>query len=1133
MLRSLRYYWKTNVAVGVAAAVMTATLTGALVVGDSVRGSLRDLALDRLGRIDYSLASDRFFSEKIAATFDDVGVAPAILLSGAAVHGSSSRRASSVQIVGVDERFWAMYDGDIQDAVRHLAPSSAPFPPAAVNASLADELGARVGDDLLLTFQQTSDVPRESLFGRKGTADVVQSIRVSVAALIPDNGAGRFRLQPHQGNAHNAYVDLGALQSALQRRGLVNGLLISTRADAEQIEADAGAAILQSAFDSAVSLGDLELELVSRSASTCLELLSDRFILSERTLAAALAASRRIGTPVLPVFTYLANSITAANGRSVPYSTISAVDLGALQQSPSPFGDLHLVSGAHAPLLGPDELLINEWVADDLEVIAGDSVTVSYYEVGVGGEQLLTRHIPMRVAGVVAVAGLGADRTLTPAYPGIQEAGDMSSWSAPFPVDFDRIRKRDEAYWDEYGATPKAFVSQATGLRLWSSRFGNATSIRFGAAPGMSLAQTAEGLQKELRHQLQPAQLGLAFQPVKAQALQAAAGATDFSGLFVGFSMFLIVAAALLTALLFRLGVEQRVREIGLLAALGFTRSSTRRRMLGEAALVAAAGGLLGLAGAWSYGWLMMAGLRTWWLQAVGTTALFLHAEPITLIAGWVASVAIAFIAIQQTVRRLLVIPARSLIAGKTTTTVSRASRRSRVAAIELLLAAIAITMGSVGGMNSMMLIILFFAGGGLLLIAGLTAFSHWLRREPGRHGGTRTKLALSAGNCRRHPGRSMACVALVASACFVIVAVGANRNVSDLSEVGAADREGAGGGFSLVAQTDIPIHQDLNSDAGRFELGLGQSDATSVLAGMKVFPFRRLPGEDASCLNLYKPQQPSILGAPPEFVERGGFRFKQAVDGSENPWALLERDLGPGVVPVIGDYNSVLWILHLGLGDDLILRDEGGDEVRLRFVALLDGSLFQSELIIAERNFLQHFPSRSGFGFFAVEAPPSALTDLTSTLESSLRRYGFDVQRTAVRLRRFADVQNTYLSTFQTLGGLGLLLGTIGLGVVLLRNVLERTGELATLRAIGFKRSVLSRMLVVENAFLLVIGVAIGTVAALVAVAPHLIDVGGRIPSLSLVLTVAIVVLVGLAASAAAAATALRTELLPTLKAE
>ena len=32
--------------------------------------------------------------------------------------------------------------------------------------------------------------------------------------------------------------------------------------------------------------------------------------------------------------------------------------------------------------------------------------------------------------------------------------------------------------------------------------------------------------------------------------------------------------------------------------------------------------GLLGLAGAYAYGWLVMHGLRTWWVGAVGTTAL-------------------------------------------------------------------------------------------------------------------------------------------------------------------------------------------------------------------------------------------------------------------------------------------------------------------------------------------------------------------------------------------------------------------------------------------------------------------------------------------------------------------------------
>jgi putative ABC transport system permease protein len=58
--RNLLYYWRTNLAViaGVAAAV--AVLAGALLVGDSVRASLRDLVLSRLGRTEYVISSTGF-----------------------------------------------------------------------------------------------------------------------------------------------------------------------------------------------------------------------------------------------------------------------------------------------------------------------------------------------------------------------------------------------------------------------------------------------------------------------------------------------------------------------------------------------------------------------------------------------------------------------------------------------------------------------------------------------------------------------------------------------------------------------------------------------------------------------------------------------------------------------------------------------------------------------------------------------------------------------------------------------------------------------------------------------------------------------------------------------------------------
>ena len=374
-----------------------------------------------------------------------------------------------------------------------------------------------------------------------------------------------------------------------------------------------------------------------------------------------------------------------------------------------------------------------------------------------------------------------------------------------------------------------------------------------------------------------------------------------------------------------------------------------------------------------------------------------------------------------------------------------------------------------------------------------------------------------------------MLCAALVGCACFVIVAVGANRRVEE------GPGESGTGGFSLVAEAEIPLHQDLNSAEGRFELGFSAA-AEAAVESTRVVLFRVLPGEDLSCLNLYQPRQPRLLGVPDELIERGGFQFQQVAGApgeQDNPWQVLRQELEPGVIPAIGDYNSVRWILHLGLGDELVVQDEWGRDLRLRLVGLLQGSLFQSELLISAADFEEHFPGRTGYGYFLLETPAASAGRVAAILEKTLSGYGFDATSTGAKLAGYRAVENTYLSTFQTLGGLGLLLGTLGLGIVLLRNVAERRGELATLRACGFRRSTLAGMLVAEHGFLLVAGMLLGSVAALVAVAPHLALPGTSIPWLSLLLTLLLVFLVGVEASVGAVFFALRRNLLAALKAE
>jgi ABC-type antimicrobial peptide transport system permease subunit len=206
---------------------------------------------------------------------------------------------------------------------------------------------------------------------------------------------------------------------------------------------------------------------------------------------------------------------------------------------------------------------------------------------------------------------------------------------------------------------------------------------------------------------------------------------------------------------------------------------------------------------------------------------------------------------------------------------------------------------------------------------------------------------------------------------------------------------------------------------------------------------------------------------------------------------------------------------------------------VSLRFVGLFEKGLFQSEVLISEKHFKEHFPSRTGYSFFLLDPPPGTSAETADILERRLGDYGFDVTPTQERLQRFQAVFNTYLATFQTLGGLGLLLGTLGLAAILLRNVVERRGELATLRALGFKRDSLGWLVVAENAFLLVIGVAIGTASALVAVAPHLLQGNALVPWTSLALTLLAILAVGMLACAAAVRGALRAPLLPALKAD
>lgn len=1111
---NLTYFWRTNLAVILGVATAVAVLAGALLVGDSVRASLRDLALSRLGKTDLIIAGTSFFREQLAtdlqaqpqfaAAFN--AACPLIALPGVATHGDSQRRAGNVQIYGVDERFWKFH-GQTQSLPND---NDDVF----ISEGLARELNSKIEDAVIVRIEKPSAIPVESLHGRKDELGI--TLRSTIRQILPSTALGEFSLQPQQSAVRAVFVPLKRLQRQLEQEGKANVILLSAKSSNSIQDA---AAMLKNTYQIA-DLG-LKVRVLEKQQSLSVEsdaaLMDDQLGEKVRTVAAA------ANLQAADVLSYLANVIRLGN-HEVPYSLVTA-----------------LATEEFARLLPPNavkdesSVVINDWTARELGAKVGDEISLDYYLWEQQGK-LATKTANFRVAVIVPMQGLAADRDLVPAYPGITGAESLADWDPPFPVDLTRVRKQDEAYWHDFRTTPKAFVLLSAGQRLWASRYGNRTSIRLTPTSGSDVASVAASYEKALRATLDPLQSGISLHAVREQSLQASQGATDFGEYFTYFSFFLVVSALLLTLLFFKLGIEQRLREIGLLRAVGFSIAQIRSLFLREGLLLAVLGSLLGIIGAIAYGALLMFGLRTWWVGAVGTTLLRLHIAPLSLLVGAIGIMLVAVICIWWVLRSLTKISPRGLMAGSLFGESEAGTRLSlfrRIAVsprlfagifgvlgLSLLIAATLKLIGQVGG---------FFGAGITLLIALLFFWAAWLRGRKQLLAGSGWWSVSQLGfrNATTRPGRSVLCIALIAFATFIIVAVDAFRKDNAATSY---EKKSGTGGYALAAEALLPLVHDPNAKEGRAELGL--DDGT--LKDVRIERFRVRPGDDASCLNLYQPRNPRILGASEDFIKAERFSFQstlaETVAEKANPWLLLEKS-SQAVIPVIADANSMTYVLHKSLGDTIIVNDGNGQPVTLQIVGALSDSLFQSELLMSEKNFLRVFPDQQGWRFFLIDTTNGA--SVATVLEDKLSDYGFDVTNTAEKLGEFHRVENTYLSTFQALGGLGLLLGTVGLAAVLLRNVLERRRELALLRATGFQPNHLTLLVIAENALLLGCGLLTGIVCALLAVAPAFFARGGHVSFLSLGLLLLAVLVTGLASSLVAVSVVKRAPILAALRTE
>jgi len=1113
--RSLRFHWRSHLGIVLGVAVGAAVLTGALVIGDSVRWSLRETAFARLGKTEVAMvAPDRFFRAALAAEMRPALGAPTaacLQLGGTAAREDARARINKVQVLGVDDGFWAM--GGAQPLIGQDAQDE-----VAINVHAARRLGVRAGDGILVRVQKPSALPLDAPFsGEKDNLSI--GLHVTVKAIAGDGDFGRFSLAADQVAPYNVYAPLGWLQKQVGLAGRANVMLVGADPGAEPPDIEKANSVLRHRWH----LSDGQLNLVEAPGGGVMELRSDRVFIDPAVVEA-------IRNPAAHIYargylTYLVNELRVGD-RTCPYSMVTGY--GRLSENePTPPEDPKMRLQGRS--MSDAEAVVNSWLAEDLAARIGDNIDMTYYVLDPDG-RLVTRTSRFRIADVVPIAGLAGDRTLMPDFPGVQESESERDWKPGFPLDLRKIRDADEQYWKDHRGTPKAFVRLEAGQRLWGNRFGNLTAIRMARG---NLSEDA--FRNMLRIAIDPGSLGLYFQPVRERALTASSQGTDFGQLFLGLSFFLVAAAVILTGLLFAFGVEQRAEETGMLLAVGFRPRRVRRLLLEEGLALAVAGGLVGVGCGLIYTRLMLVALATVWRSAVGAADLEFHAEPLTLAIGAAAGVVIAMAAIWLMVWRQARAPARELLAsGADAELRIGPPRRGRAwlgAAIAIAAlagaGALVATLGSAKGEQGAGA---FFGAGALLLIGGLGVCHAILARlARSATGRDLTLPGLAIRNATRRRGRSLATISLVACGAFLVIAVGANRKDA-LSD--ARLRTSGTGGFALVGESSLPILHDLNTPEGRKAFAL----PADIAARIKVVPVRVHEGDDASCLNLNRALRPRLLGVRPgDLSSRGSFTFAEALNcpPGMSPWNLLAaRDAG-GAIPAIGDATTITWSLGKNVGDRIDLTDARGRPMRLRLVGALAGSMLQGSLIISDDAFTDAFPGESGYRMILVDAAPADAAEVSRILSEQLSDVGLAVAPTVERLAEFNSVENTYLSIFQALGGLGLALGSVGLGVVVLRNVLERRGELALLRAVGFRGRRLERLLILEHWGLLAMGLASGILSALVAVMPAVRSAGGTLPYLSLGLTLAAVAAAGLAWTWLATAMAMRGPLLEALRNE
>jgi len=560
--------------------LLAAIISGSLLTGESVRTSLKKSSQERLGNTNQIANTGlRYFDASLSERLPFTST-PIVEMEGYCQNFMTGETALNVSIFGITGSFFDFHGKsgiEIQSGE------------CAVNERLAARLGINVGDEIIIRFKNTNPIPENAPFAPNESSGLWKVLKVG--RILSPEQIGNLSLGISQIVPLNIFMNISEFTENNQPPYRANRLLIS------QNDGD-----LESAVKENLTLSDIGLTMRKSVATGETEIISDRVFIDSSIVGDIL--TRIPGS--YPLITYLVNGIATDNAET-PYSFVSTIP------PPPEFGPEfgYVFEQQRLFILGDDEIIISEWLANDLKVGKGDELTMRWFvPVGVLLEEIERKFI---VREIGLKDNHFADSLLMPNFPGIVGQVSCSSWDAGIPILLDKIRDKDEEYWDRYRGTPKAFVNYKTGNELWNNIFGSATAIRF------SPEITADEIESKLKGAINPLNAGFSFQDVKKAGESAATQGVDFGSLFLGLSFFILLSCIILLSFAVSIYIESKEEPLKILSSIGFGNKIIGRLIYAETGIIAVVGSMIGAFSGYAINAVIVKALNSVWTGAVQT----------------------------------------------------------------------------------------------------------------------------------------------------------------------------------------------------------------------------------------------------------------------------------------------------------------------------------------------------------------------------------------------------------------------------------------------------------------------------------------------------------------------------------